>query len=186
MFRKAFILIVVCTASGLAAAAQKVALKNNLLLDATASVNLGVEFKAGARSTVLVPGSFNLWKYDSEARFKHAALQPEFRWWLCAPFTGHFFGVHVHGAFYNVGGMGPFDALKEYRYQGWLAGAGASWGYNWIVAPRWSIEATVGVGYAYLSYDKYRCRECGRDMGHSTKHWFGPTKLAVTVEFLIK
>lgn len=26
---------------------------------------------------------------------------------------------------------------------------------------RWSIEANLGIGYARLHYDKYKCQKCG-------------------------
>ncbi|WP_075557711.1 DUF3575 domain-containing protein [Parabacteroides timonensis] len=166
--------------------AQKIALKNNLLMDAMASPNLGVEFKVGERTTIDIPASLNLWSFSDTKKFKHVAVQPEVRWWLCQPLTGHFWGAHAHYASYNVGGIGPFSTIKENRYEGWLVGAGISYGYNWILAPRWSIEATVGVGYAYLSYDKFPCGKC-QPLEHSgTKHYFGPTKLGLTLIFLIK
>lgn len=166
--------------------AQNIALKNNLFIDATASVNLGLEFRTGERTTLLIPGSLNLWNFTEKRKFKHAATQPEFRWWVCEPFTGHFWGVHAHYAFYNVGGIGPFTALKNNRYEGWLLGAGVSYGYDWILGPRWTLEATVGVGYAYLDYDKYPCGKCEALTGSKTRHYFGPTKLGLTFVFLIK
>ena len=39
------------------------------------------------------------------------------------------------------------------RYDGSLYGVGISYGYQWIISKRWSMEATIGVGYARLKYD---------------------------------
>ena len=100
------------------ARAQKIALKNNLLMDGMASPNLGVEFKVGGRTTLDVPVSWNLWSFSNDKKFKHFAVQPELRWWKCQPFTGHFLGVHAHYASYNVGGIGPFRTIKDNRYEG--------------------------------------------------------------------
>lgn len=168
------------------ATAQNFALKNNLLLDGMASVNLGAEFKTGQRTTISIPASFNLWSFNDDKKFKHFAVQPEFRWWKCQTFTGHFIGVHAHYAFYNVGGIGPFKKIKDNRYEGWLLGAGFTYGYNWILAPRWSLEAAIGVGYAYLSYDKYLCGKCQPLSAQKNRHYFGPTQLSLTLAFLIK
>ncbi|WP_295940333.1 DUF3575 domain-containing protein [uncultured Alistipes sp.] len=177
-----FIALVSCTlVSG-----QKVALKNNLLMDAMASPNLGIEFKTGKRTTLEIPASLNLWSFSSDKKFKHVAVQPEFRWWSCQPFAGHFWGIHAHYASYNVGGIGPFTTIKDNRYDGWLAGAGFTYGYNWVLGRRWSLEATVGVGYAYMSYDKYGCGKCQPLDKRGTKHYFGPTKIGLTLVFLIK
>ena len=178
-------LIVAAALSG-TAYAQKIALKNNLLMDGMASVNLGAEFATGARTSVEVPASLNLWSFSDSKKFKHFAVQPEFRWWVCQPFTGHFFGAHAHYASYNVGGLGPFKAIRNYRYEGWLAGAGVSYGYDWILGPRWSLEATVGVGYAYMSMDKFPCGRCRLPVAHKRVHYFGPTRISVSVIFLIK
>ncbi|MCD7901965.1 MAG: DUF3575 domain-containing protein [Bacteroides sp.] len=180
------ILLFIATVFTTHAYTQNVALKNNLILDGTASVNLGVEFKTGKRTTAEIPFSFNSWDYSEDKKLKHIAVQPEFRWWACSPFTGHFWGIHGHYAFFNAGGVGPFTSLKENRYEGWLAGAGVSYGYNWILAPRWSIEATVGVGYAYISYDKFRCGKCQPPITQGTKNYFGLTKVGLTFVFLLK
>ena len=45
----------------------------------------------------------------------HWAVQPEWRYWTCRRFMGHFIGVHAHGGKYNGG-------LKKYRYDGWGVG----------------------------------------------------------------
>ncbi|WP_418447357.1 DUF3575 domain-containing protein, partial [Barnesiella intestinihominis] len=44
---------------------------------------------------------------------------------------------------------GIFPDVKKYRYQGNTYGAGLSYGYQWILTPRWSIEGSIGVGYKY-------------------------------------
>ena len=168
------------------ASAQKVAVKNNLLMDAMASVNFGVEFKTGVRTTLNIPASMNLWSFSDDKKFKHVAVQPEFRWWKCQPFTGHFLGVHAHYASYNVGGIGPFKTIKDNRYEGWLIGAGVSYGYNWILAPRWSLETTVGIGYAHMTHDKYACGKCQPKIGREHVNYFGLTKLGLTLVFLLK
>ena len=130
---------------------------------------------------------------------KHWLVQPEVRWWSCTRFSGHFVGLHALGGGYNWGGMLPwgfnsgkmFGSVKnenilDHRYQGWLAGAGVSYGYHWVLGNRWGLEATLGFGYAYLDYDKYPCAKCGRKIGGESKHYFGPTKAGITLIFMIK
>jgi hypothetical protein len=55
-----------------------------------------------------------------------------------------------------------------------------------VLGNRWGLEATVGVGYAYLDYDKYPCAKCGRKIGSASEHYFGPTKAGITLIFMIK
>lgn len=173
------------------------AIKSNLLYDATSTINLGLEFGIAPKWTLDISGNYNPWTFSDNKKMKHWLVQPEFRWWTCGRFSGHFLGIHALGGEYNVGGMLPFgidpadmfsplDKLDNHRYEGWGAGGGISYGYHWILGNRWGLEATVGVGYVYLDYDKYPCEKCGRKIGSSTRHYFGPTKAGITLIFMIK
>lgn len=65
--------------------AQKWAVKSNLLYDATATINLGVEAALGPRVTLDISGNYNPWEFG-DARWKHWLIQPEVRYWLCESF----------------------------------------------------------------------------------------------------
>ena len=84
---------------------QKFAVKSNLLYDATATINLGVEMELSKKWTLDLSGNYNGWKFGDDMRWKHWMVQPEARYWLCEKFNGHFLGVHAHYADYNVGGI---------------------------------------------------------------------------------
>lgn len=165
--------------------AQRWAVKSNLLYDATATVNLGVEAALGERVTLDISGSYNPWKFGN-ARWKHWLVQPEVRYWLCESFNGHFFGLHAHYAEYNFGGVGFNDNMRHNRYQGHLFGAGLSYGYQWLIGTRWNLEATLGVGYARLQDKKYPIARCGEAIRTCPRNYFGPTKAAVTLIYIIK
>ena len=164
-----------------------VGIKSNLLYDATATMNLGAEFRLGPRTSLDVPLSWNPWQFSNNRKWKHVLVQPEFRLWTKETFSGHFFGLHAHYAYYNVGNLPkPFsENMRQNRYEGWLAGAGVSYGYRWSFNSNWGMEATVGVGYAYLSYDKYDCHKCGERLASKTKNYFGPTKIGVSLVYAI-
>lgn len=165
------------------------AVKTNLLYDATATFNLGMEWRLGRKTTFELPVSYNPWTFSDNMKWKHFLVQPEFRWWTCEAFNGSFFGLHAHYALYNMSALPnpPFsEYMNTHRFEGWLVGAGISYGYHWILGKRWALEATVGAGYAYLSYDKFSCENCGEKLGSETKHYFGPTKAGVTLIFIIK
>ncbi len=160
-------------------------IKTNLLYDATTTINLGVEFGLGQKTSLEIPISYNPWTFDNNKKWKHILVQPEFRWWMGENrFKGSFFGLHAHYAYYNVGALDspPFtEYMNQYRFQGWLVGAGLSYGYRWNFSEHWGMEATLGVGYAYLSYDKYVCQTCGKKLGSETKNYFGPTKAGLSL-----
>ena len=137
------------------------------------------------RLTVDLPLVWNPLEFGENRKWKHFLVQPELRYWTCEPFNGHFLGIHAHYAFYNAGGVGS-RWMKDYRFEGWLAGIGVSYGYQWLLSSRWSIEASVGVGYAYMDYDRYLCRKCGAFQAHDRMNYFGPTKAAVSLIYIIK
>jgi hypothetical protein len=148
-------------------------------------LNLGVEFKLSDRLTLKLPVTYNPWTFNDNKKFKFILAQPELRWWFCEPFSGHFLGLHAHYAFFNVGGVGS-DYMKDYRYQGDLWGGGISYGYQFYLAPRWILEAAIGVGYAHLNYDKYRCETCGDFLGEENKDYVGPTEVGISIIYIIK
>jgi hypothetical protein len=160
-------------------------LKSNVAYDAAGSFNLGAEFRLSPRLTLDVPVVWNPLEFSDNRKWKHLLFQPELRLWTCEAFNGHFFGVHAHYAGYNVGGVGS-RYMKEYRFEGWLAGVGVSYGYQWLVSPRWSIEASLGLGYAYMDYDRYLCRKCGAFQSKDKMNYFGPTKAAISLIYIIK
>jgi hypothetical protein len=105
--------------------------------------------------------------------------------------------VPVNGIAYHVGN-GPITSNEDYwkyadqdgiyinTYDGWLAGAGVSWGYHWVLSKRVSMEFTLGAGFAYLSYDKNRCTDCTTKIGEDNKLYFGPTRAGLSLIYMLK
>lgn len=174
--------------------AQKVAIKTNLVYDATATINVDMEFGLAPKWSLDVSGNYNAWKInDTAARWKHWAVQPEFRYWLCDRFSGHFFGLHLHGGQYNVGAIKnnfsyfgtDYSKLTDQRFQGWFAGAGIAYGYSWILGKHWNLEAEIGFGYSYTVYDRFECAGCGKKVEEGVDHHYvGPTKAAINLVYL--
>jgi hypothetical protein len=169
------------------------AVSSNLLYDATTSMNLGVEFQVKEKWTLKIPVTYNPWDWHDNKKFKLWLVQPELRKWICEPFTGSFFGVHAHYGEFNVGGIDLFGedflpTFKTTRFEGKLYGAGLSYGYNWYLAPRWSLEGTIGLGYARVEYDRYDCQECGSKKSAKTEseNYFGPTQVGLSLIYIIK
>lgn len=175
--------------------AQTFAIKTNLLYGATTfTPNLGVEVSLGGNSTLEMSGGYN-WlnrkgSTDNNKKLVHWIGQVEYRYWLCNRFNGHFFGAHVLGGQYNISGHNlPMlfgKGSDQFRYFGSAVGAGVSYGYSFYLGKRWSLEATVGVGYMRLNYDKYACDKCGKKLATENRNYFGPTKAGISIIFLIK
>ena len=165
-------------------------MKSNLLYDATTTINIGAEFKVGRKSTLDLPVNINPWTFSDNKKLKHWMFQPEWRYWVCEPFSGSFWGIHAHGGQFNIGGIklpfGLFPELEDHRYEGWFVGGGISYGYHWVLSNRWSLEGTIGVGYVYIDYDKYECQTCGKHQKSDNKDYWGITKVGLSLIYIIK
>lgn len=178
---------------GLGVKAQDVAVKTNLLYDATLTVNAGVEVGLAPRWTFDLSGNWNSWSTSHKGKWKHWMLQPEARYWFCERFNGHFVGLHALGGQMNVGHI-DFDPawfgtglpkLSSYRYQGHYLGGGLAYGYSWILGRHFNLEAEVGVGYVHLWYDTYECAGCGKQVEKDKDtHYIGPTKAAINLIYV--
>lgn len=174
------------------AKAQDVAIKTNLLYDATATVNLGVEVGVAPKWTLDLSGNLNAWNINEDKRWKHWLVQPEARYWFCDRFSRHFLGIHALGGQYNIGGLQnnikflgtDFSKLSNNRFQGWGVGAGVAYGYAMILGKHWNLEFEVGVGYIYSAYDIFECTGCGRRVGQDNNHYVGLTKAAINLVYL--
>jgi hypothetical protein len=171
--------------------AQNAGVKTNLAHWVTAgSPNLGMEFALGRKYSLEIGGGLNPWVFENNRKMKHWLVQPEARYWFCEVFNGHFLGLHALASEFNMGGMnvpiGRLSKLKDYRYEGFAYGAGLSYGYSWILSPRWNLEFNLGGGFAYILYDKFPCEECGEKIESGTRNYFGITKVTVSLIYFIK
>ncbi len=166
----------------------QVALKTNLLYWATTTPNLGAEFSVSRRSTLQAFYGLNPWKSSSDKSIRHWVLQPEYRYWFCGVYDGWFIGVHAMGGQFNAGNiklpLGILPGLEDHRYEGWYVGGGFTAGYQWMLSKHWNFEASIGVGYDYIQYDKFRCGECGEKIKSDHSHYVGPTKAALSLVYI--
>ena len=93
--------------------AQKVALKSNLLYDATTTMNLGMELGLARKWTLDIPVNYNPWKPSDGKRLRHWGIQPEVRYWFCERFRRTFIGIHGHYADFNVGGWPDWSFIRQ-------------------------------------------------------------------------
>ncbi|MCD8044225.1 MAG: DUF3575 domain-containing protein [Tannerellaceae bacterium] len=171
----------------------RIGIKTNLLYWATTTPNLSLEYAFSERITLDVSGSYNPWQFGSREKnkkIKHWTVQPEVKYWLCEKFNGSFLGLHAHYGRFNAGGVKlPFDiwkGLSGQRYEGYLTGGGISYGYQWYLSSRWNLEAEFSFGYAYVNYKEYECRRCGDYIGRNHHHYFGPTRVGVSLVYFFK
>lgn len=179
--------LLLCTAG--IASAQQIAVKSNLLSAANGALDAGVEYALSTRSTLDLSGSIRPWKRSEGYVNRYWLIQPEYRYWTCQKFNGCFWGAYLNGAQFNVGGkkmpFGLFPWLKEHRYAGWLAGVGISYGYQLMLNRHWNLEASIGVGYEYIDYKKYKCPDvCSELLKEGRYHYFGPSRASLSIVYI--
>ena len=190
MIRNILISALLVFAMALPVSAQNVAVKTNALYWATTTPNIGVEVSVAKQHSLQLFYGLNPWKQSGgdQTSLRHWLLMPEYRYWFCESFNGWFVGAHLMGGQFNMGGVdlpfGLFPSLENRRYEGWYAGGGVTAGYQWVLSRHWNIEASLGVGYDYIKYDKFRCGECGERLKSGHTNYIGPTKLALSVMYV--
>ena len=186
---------------GSAMAQDRVAIKTNILHDATASINLGVEVGVAPKWTIQLSGSYNNWPVD-DIRIRHALVEPEVRWWTCERFNGFFVGTHLVGGSIAVGSLWDFSKygsrfpnLKDYLLNdAFMLGGGAVLGYDLILGRHWNLEFELGLGYLYVTGDEYRMSTASDGTHYlpvgakpvlkgSVFDYVGPTKVAVSIVY---
>lgn len=157
--------------------AQNSGIKTNGLFWLTTTQNIGLEFAIGPKTTIELQAAYNPWTFRDNKKMRFWLAQPEIRYWFCERLEGHFMGVHLHGAQF-------FGGFKDQRYDGYLAGGGITYGYDWILSAHWNIEALIGIGYARLWYDKSQRIYCEKCKTPVRENYFGPTRLALSLIYL--
>ena len=166
-----------------AAQAQRVSLKTNALYWATASPNLGVEFRLNRHLTLNLEGAANRLKIKSY-NTKAIAFTPEMRYWFSArPQAGHFVGLMGMGTHYNL-------QLNKTRHNGDAFGAGITYGYSFVLSRHWSLETTLGLGALHVREDKTKegapATSYHSTSPNNTKWVATPLKAGVTFVYIIK
>ena len=170
---------------------QNIGVKSNLLYWATTTPNIGLETAVGKKHTAQVFVGFNPWKQSGgdQSSLRHWLVMPEYRYWFCQNFNGWFLGAHAMGGQFNAGGVklpfGMFKDLRDHRYEGWYVGGGVTAGYQWPLSKHWNLETSIGIGYDYIQYDKFKCGNCGEKVKSSHDNYVGPTKAALSLIYML-
>ena len=83
------------------------------------------------------------------------------------------------GSRYNVSNI-----LENYRYDGYGAGVGLSYGWAYPLASRWNIEWEIGAAGFWRTYNKYVAKNSGYHFGKFHEWKIIPHKIALNVMYL--
>lgn len=170
-------------------------IRTNLIFDAIAIPNVGVEFYLGKNWSVVGDWQYAWWKTDPKSiywRFYGGDIV--LRKWFGGkahkkPLTGHHLGAY--GQIYTY----DFDLGKDGELGGkpggniwdrhhW--GAGIEYGYSLPVGRRLNIDFSLGIGYTTGYYYVYKPIDDHYVWQYSgIRHWFGPTKAEISLAWLV-
>ncbi|MBP1631627.1 MAG: hypothetical protein H6Q15_2520, partial [Bacteroidetes bacterium] len=168
--------------------ANNYALKTNLILWGLASPNLAIEKRVN--KNVSIELSIGVKTGDSEHDGKSVSylIQPEIRYWFSRSFNGGYLGYHLYYSHFGAENMiFPFQRKglsNSEWYAGYLYGMGIAGGYQWVLNKHWHIEATAGVGYVHLAYDKITWNNSWNSKKRLDYNYFGLTKAAINLVYV--
>lgn len=171
------------------------AVKSNMLSDILAIPEIGLEFYLGKNFSIVGNWMYGWWDKDSTHKYWRAyGGDLAVRWWFGKaahqkPLTGHHIGLY--------GGVVTYDF--EFGGKGYMGGRpghnlwdrcmhhfGVEYGYSLPIARRFNIDFTLGLGYMGGKYVEYHPQDkCYVWDATKYRHWFGPTKLEVSLVWLI-
>lgn len=170
-------------------------LKTNLLYDAAALPSIGAEFYLGKNWSIVGNWTYGWWDTDSRHRYWRAyGGDIAIRRWFGRradekPLTGHHLGIYAGAITYDfefggVGHMGGLPGRSLWDRCNFMGGI--EYGYSLPIARRLNLDFTIGIGYLGGKVIKYE-PDGKFYRWESTKqfNWFGPTKLEVSLVWLI-
>jgi hypothetical protein len=171
--------------------AQRGAIRNNLLYDATLTPNLGVDFRVDSLWTVGGLVGVNAWDIDKSAnkKWRHLLVSANVRRYLGdSLYHKRYVEGNLIYSHFNVGNtkipFGLYNAVKNRRLQGDLFALGAKYGYSWILARDWRIDAEAGIAVGYAWFKEYECPTCGQFIGNDCRIFLLP-QLGINVVYII-
>lgn len=169
--------------------------RTNLLYDALGVPNIGAEFYLGKNLSIAGSWMHAWWSKDSRHRYwRIYGGELGARYWFGKaahekPLTGHHIGIYCQALTYDfefggkayMGGK-PGGTIFDHPH----LGVGIEYGYSLPIAKRLNLDFSLGLGYIkgrvyeFIPYEDHY-------LWTSTKNrqWFGPTKLEVSLVWLI-
>ncbi len=155
------------------------ALKTNLAYDAFGVLNLAYECQFAQHWTAELPVAWSFWDWSDDKGLRVVAIQPGVKYWFSNPGVGHTIGVDVDLAWFNARWHS-----KRYQVDGRpAAGASLTYAYNLNLGKNWKAEFSLGIGYVNTRYNTYYNITDGAMIDTRTKHYFGPTRLGISIAY---
>lgn len=161
----------------------------NLLYDAALTPNIGVGISVTDRLTVMADWMFARWSnHDKRRYWRIYGGDVEVRYRIGKNKVGSPLGGHHIGAY---GSIACYDFQTGRTHKGVLSdkynyAVGLSYTYALPVTTHLNIDFSLGVGYLWGTYKKHiPMDDCDVWLSTHKMGWFGPTKVGVSLVWLI-
>ena len=161
-----------------------ISLRSNVLYDAALTPDIGVDI--GISQHISLSGDFmyGWWSNTSSAHcWRLAGGNVEGRYYF-SPAQGSAYSRHHVGVY---GSAVKYDFRFGATRQGQMSdnlnyAAGISYGYTLPLARRISLDFSIGIGYMWGKYMKYRrIDNCDVWQSTNSRRWFGPTRAEIAL-----
>lgn len=167
----------------------------NMLYDVAAVPNVGAEFYLSKNISIAGNWWYAWWKSDRRHRYLRTYggyIAP--RYWFgkaahAKSLTGHHIGLYGQIMLYDfewgrTGYLSGTPGKNIFHHPTW--GGGSEYGFALPIARHLNLDFTIGVGYLQGRYWKYEPMDGHYVwMSSNMRHWFGPTKLEVSLVWLL-
>ena len=214
MLTRYLLTIIFCLTTSISGHCQTLALRTNLLYDATLSPNLGAEMRIDSLWSLGLNAGLNAWDIDKQKnkKWRHFLISPNVRkYFSLKRDTLCIYGTRADGSYgvlrdsvitrranyieldaiyshFNVGNVkfpfGMYKSVRDRRLQGDLLALGGKYGYSWILARDWRVEAEAGIAIGYAWFKENDCDHCGAYYGKGDRIFLLP-QLGINVVYII-
>ena len=160
---------------------QPVLLSTNVIGLATGNINAEFGMTLNKKFSIHCPVQYNpfVFSKSNNTKFQNLIkLCPVGGTGSVKVFRDSFIALSVIGSRYNISNI-----WDSYRYDGYGAGAGLSFGWTYPMAPRWNFEVGSWCSL-WTSYDKFVHKKAGYKFGHEYGWHIIPHKVAVNLVYL--
>lgn len=153
-------------------------IKTNALALAGTIANIGAEVTVGSSVSIDLPLYYSPYDLAKGTKFRILSLRPSVRYWFCcACYGGWFLGAGAQATWFNIATGG---ALR-YQDNRAVLGVGVTAGYAWYFSCHFGMEASLGAGYASVSYDTFENVPNGAYTGSRKRNYWGLTDASISL-----
>lgn len=155
-------------------------LKTNLPFWGIVMMNVGAEYRLSDNLSLDASVYYSPFRFSRSFTVKSFVFQPSLRYWFNPCMKGHFAGVHLAAAMYNV----SFDDDFRYQVKNYpLMAVGLDYGYLFDINQHLGIELNIGVGYVHTRYDKFYNVNNGRRVSGGVYNGICVTRFATSLVY---